>query len=116
MASGALTLYLYNRVLALFSSVPYETPVSQEASLDLAPHLTNTSLQAHRGEEGVRLFDELVGCHILSTPGSTEQENRTLASEDVSDIIDQIVLVLAETFKAALENPINFQVSFHLNV
>lgn len=115
MASGALTLYLYNRILALFSSVPYDTPVSQEAKLDLAPHLTNTSLQTHRGEDGVRLLEELIGCHILS-PGSTEQENRTLASEDVSDIIDQIVLVLAETFKAALENPINFQVRIHLNI
>ncbi|KAJ3895073.1 tubulin-tyrosine ligase [Lentinula edodes] len=106
VASGALTLYLFNRVLALFSSVPYSSPNPQDQILDLAPHLTNTSLQTNRGEEGVRLLNELIGCHILST-GSEQQT--FLTAEDVSDILRQIEVVLAETFKAALENPINFQ-------
>ncbi|KAJ3718805.1 tubulin-tyrosine ligase family-domain-containing protein, partial [Lentinula raphanica] len=70
VASGALTLYLYNRVLALFSSLPYTVPNASDSSTstqaDLAPHLTNTSLQTHRGEQGVRLLNELIGCHILS--------------------------------------------------
>ncbi|KIK71175.1 hypothetical protein GYMLUDRAFT_33313 [Collybiopsis luxurians FD-317 M1] len=107
VASGALTLYMYNRVLALFSSAPYSTPSSDNPTLDLAPHLTNTSLQTHRGEEGVRLLEELIGCHILST--SSEGEERKLTSENVSTIMRQIADILAETFKAALENPINFQ-------
>ncbi|KAJ4486325.1 tubulin-tyrosine ligase [Lentinula aciculospora] len=106
VASGALTLYLYNRVLALFSSVPYSTPIPQDEILDLAPHLTNTSLQTHRGEEGVRLLNELIGCHILSE-GS--EQNSILTAKDVSEILRQIAAVLADTFKAALENPINFQ-------
>ncbi|KAJ3750194.1 tubulin-tyrosine ligase [Lentinula detonsa] len=107
VASGALTLYLYNRVLALFSSVPYSVPNAQDDfQVDLTPHLTNTSLQTHRGEEGVRLLDELVGCHILS---ENSEHHPILTSEDVSDILRQIAVVLADTFKAALENPINFQ-------
>jgi hypothetical protein len=111
VASGALTLYLYNRVLALFSSLPYSHPDSRDENLDLAPHLTNTSLQTHRGEEGVRLLDELVGCHVLSTATGSAEPSLTLTSEHVSAIIDQIAVVLADTFKAGLENPINLQVS-----
>ncbi|KAI0374272.1 tubulin-tyrosine ligase [Pilatotrama ljubarskyi] len=73
VASGAIKLYVYDRILALFSAVPY-TPPSQQGrnddtdELDLAAHLTNTSLQTDRGEAGVRLLDELVGCHVLSSP------------------------------------------------
>ncbi|KAF9068065.1 tubulin-tyrosine ligase family-domain-containing protein [Rhodocollybia butyracea] len=109
VASGALTLYLYNRVLALFSSLPYSHPDPQDEKLDLAPHLTNTSLQTHRGEEGVRLLDELVGCHILSTGTGTAEPSSTLTPENVSVIISQIAVVLADTFKAGLENPVNLQ-------
>lgn len=114
MASGALTLYLYDRILALFSSKPYAHPTAigeVRASIDLAPHLTNTSLQTHRGEEGVRLLDELVGCHILSD----EQTGSLLKfTEDDGRVIqDQMTDVLAETFKAALESPIHFQVCLH---
>lgn len=74
--------------------------------IDLAPHLTNTSLQTHRGEDGVRLLDELVGCHILSG-GDKDLE---LTAADVGCIIDQMAEILAETFRAALQNPIHFQV------
>ena len=74
--------------------------------MDLAPHLTNTSLQTHRGEEGVRLLDELVGLQILSRSG----ESINLAAEHCEDIRSQIGEALAETFKAALASPIHFQV------
>lgn len=113
VSSGALTLYLNSRILALFSAVPYSTPALKENSegeadstIDLAPHFTNTSLQTHRGEDGVRLLDELVGCHILSG-GDKDLE---LTAADVGCIIDQMAEILAETFKAALQNPIHFQV------
>ncbi|KAJ3719732.1 tubulin-tyrosine ligase [Lentinula raphanica] len=110
VASGALTLYLYNRVLALFSSLPYTVPNASDSStstqVDLAPHLTNTSLQTHRGEQGVRLLNELVGCHILS---DGFEDHPILTLDDVDDILGQISSVLSETFKAALENPIHFQ-------
>lgn len=111
MASGALTLYLYDRILALFSSKPYNHPTANsedETPMDLAPHLTNTSLQTHRGEEGVRLLDELVGCHILSDEDTVSPLE--LTEEDVQAIRNQMADVLAETFKAALESPIHFQV------
>ncbi|KAI0824268.1 tubulin-tyrosine ligase [Trametes gibbosa] len=73
VASGAIKVYVYDRILALFSAVPYVTPSKQDhdrktGQLDLAPHLTNTSLQTERGEAGVRLLDELVGTHVLSSP------------------------------------------------
>ncbi|KAF7969221.1 hypothetical protein HWV62_27929 [Athelia sp. TMB] len=114
VASGALTLYMYPRILALFSAVPYSPPTQlvtsdgQYTNVDLAPHLTNTSLQTHRGEDGVRLLDELIGCHVLS--GATGQ-HVVLTSEDVTDLKDQMASILAETFKAALDNPVHFQVS-----
>jgi len=53
----------------------------------------------------VRLLNELVGCQIIS-PGW----DRKLTEEDVNDLINQIGKILSETFKAALENPVHFQV------
>jgi len=109
VASGALQLYLYTRVLALFSSKPYKPPGTgdgiQGTDLDLEPHLTNSSLQSHRGEEGVRLFDELEGCHVLSQPG--RQTRFTM--DHISDIREQMCKVLAETFQAAVDVPVHFQ-------
>ncbi|KAG6832481.1 hypothetical protein H0H92_001527 [Tricholoma furcatifolium] len=105
VASGAIKVYLYERILALFSAVPYADPVDAD-HLDLTPHLTNTSLQTHMGEEGVRLFSELNGCRILS---SNEDKSATFTSEDITEIIKQTADVIGETFKAALENPVHFQ-------
>ena len=117
--SGAMALYLYTRVLALFSAAPYLSPSRQihqktDEYLDLAPHLTNTSLQTHRGEEGVRLLNELIGCHLLSEQGDLpldpDDSAIRLEKEDVEEIIQQISHVLAETFKAAQASPVHFQV------
>jgi len=105
VATGALTLYLCTRVLALFSGVPYADPVDDGSDLDLAPHLTNTSLQVDHGEAGVRLLDDLIGCHLLPAANLP----RTLQQEEVQEIMDQMSDVLAETFKVALENPVHFQ-------
>lgn len=76
--------------------------------MDLTPHLTNTSLQAHRGQESVRLLEELIGCHVLSDSGTLDRP--VLTSEDVAQIIEQMIGVLAETFKAALQTAVHFQV------
>ncbi|KAJ6604331.1 tubulin-tyrosine ligase [Mycena vulgaris] len=109
VASGGLKVYLFDQILALFSAVPYIQPSVEEDEkgdplpFDLAPHLTNTSLQTDRGEEGVRLFKELISCHVLSGP------HRQFISEDMKAIVDQMVIILGETFKAACENPIHFQ-------
>ncbi|KAG7099371.1 hypothetical protein E1B28_001227 [Marasmius oreades] len=74
--------------------------------IDLACHLTNTSLQTHRGEAGVRLLNELVGCHVLSDPKETM---RIFTEEDIDLLTSQMMQVLEETFTAALRDPINFQ-------
>ncbi len=106
IASGALTVYFYTSVLALFSSKPFALPAPATGDIiDLAPHLTNSSLQTDRGEDGVRLLDELVGCHILSRgapdlPGS--DPDSTLTSDHLANIQDQIADALAETFTAEL--------------
>ncbi|KAF9452618.1 tubulin-tyrosine ligase [Macrolepiota fuliginosa MF-IS2] len=113
VASGALQLYLYDRILALFCSVPYSRPVSDQEDgeelypTDLQAHLTNTSLQTSRGEEGVRLFDELVGCHILDEKHA--DPTGIFHESDRRSILQQLTQVLAETFHAALQLPIHFQ-------
>lgn len=100
VAQGALKVFLFDKVLALFSAAPYVQPSAEEDEdgdplpVDLGPHLTNTSLQAERGEEGVRLFSELISCQILSGP-----ERSQFSTEDMKAILDQMVVVLAETFK-----------------
>jgi len=103
---------MYDRVLALFAAVPYVSPTKSSdvppGDIDLAPHLTNTSLQFDRGEEGVRLLDELSGCHILS--GDNRDRRAVFTPEDIENLKVQMSTVLAETFKAAVEMPIYFQV------
>ena len=111
VASGDLTLYLYTRFLALFSSKHYTPPVpAADDTIDLAPHLTNSSLQTQRGEEGVRLFDELIGCQVLSCGADAPCGGSVLTLDHLTNIQDQIADTLAETFKAALQSPIHFQV------
>ncbi|KAH9944474.1 tubulin-tyrosine ligase [Epithele typhae] len=108
IASGAIKVYMYDRILALFSAVPYK----------------------ERGEAGVRLLDELVGCHVLSAPQQprkrhamgkmmdpSERHNPRLqvsgppvfSQDDVADLKAQISDLLAETFKAAVEMSVHFQ-------
>ncbi|KAJ3538506.1 hypothetical protein NM688_g6513 [Phlebia brevispora] len=107
VASGALRVFLYTKILSLFSALPYSSPSDSDDSsgMDLSAHLTNTSLQVERGEAGVRLFDELVGCNILH--GSLE--NGILTAADLEDIKSQMADVLGETFKAAMNMSIHFQ-------
>lgn len=94
--------------------MPYALPTGDGDSaegrtkVDLTPHLTNSSLQTHRGEEGVRLLSELVGCNVLSHQDA--DSSLTLTSEHIDGIIKQMGDVLAETFKAAVNAPIHFQV------
>ncbi|KAG6381304.1 tubulin-tyrosine ligase family-domain-containing protein [Boletus reticuloceps] len=109
VASGALTVFIYERILALFSVEPYHAPMRSDPEMivSLTPHLTNTSLQTHRGEECVRLLDELIGCRILS--GGKESSPNVLSITDVMAIKQQVADALSEAFKAALGQPIHFQ-------
>jgi tubulin--tyrosine ligase len=94
--------------LALFSSAAY-TPLDlstgESGRIDLQPHLTNTSLQTELGESNVRLLDELEGCHILSG----NEEGRVLIRSHIDDLVKQMADVVAEVFRAALQNPVHFQ-------
>ena len=120
VANGALEVYFYDRILALFSATPFTSPFSLDFSedpTDISAHLTNTSLQKIRGEAGVRLFDELVGSHIISKPGHTSTEPQRGASEevvftevDIYDIKKQIGELLRDSFQAALGMSVHFQV------
>ena len=107
-------MYLYTHILALFSSQPYSAPVEGvhdgPDARALAGHLTNTSLQTERGEQGVRLLAELVGSTVLSS-GAHRSECETLSADDVVTVQDQIADVLAEMFDAALATPVHFQVN-----
>ncbi|KAI9445132.1 TTL-domain-containing protein [Lactarius indigo] len=110
VAAGDLTLYLYTRVLALFSLKPYTHPApATDGGIDLVPHLTNSSLQTHRGEEGVRLFDELVGCHVMSGDAGDGPKSNLLTQSHLENTQDQMAEALSETFKAAIQSPIHFQ-------
>ncbi|KAF9499808.1 TTL-domain-containing protein [Pleurotus eryngii] len=110
VCSGALKVFLYTRILALFSSKPYDSPSlgdeGQTEDMDLAPHLTNTSLQLHTGEESVRLLEELNGCTILS---GSKENSRSFTEGDIANILQQMAATLTETFRAALESPVHFQ-------
>ncbi len=108
-------------MLALFSAVPYTHPSTEadssganSASIDLAAHLTNTSLQIENGEAGVRLLDELIGCSIFGDVKSEGQiaSQASLTIADIEDIKQQMTEVLGETFKAALGMSVHFQVCF----
>ncbi|KAI6132698.1 tubulin-tyrosine ligase family-domain-containing protein [Pisolithus croceorrhizus] len=107
VASGALRVYMYRRILALFSCEPYDFPRrgNSESSVSLLSHLTNTSLQIRRGEEGVRLFDELIGHRIISG----NERNINLLESDVVDINQQMARILSDVFKAAVEQAVHFQ-------
>ena len=104
---------MYQRILALFSCEPYCLPkhADHDSKLSLTPHLTNTSLQIHRGEEGVRLLDEMCGNHILSDG----TRSPALTERDIADIQRQMSQIIAEVFKAAIEQPVHFQVCRFFN-
>ncbi|KIM48050.1 hypothetical protein M413DRAFT_439754 [Hebeloma cylindrosporum] len=106
VSKGDIQLYLYTRILALFSPVPYRHLSSSTgpSEIDLRSHLTNTSLQSECGEANVRLLDELEGCHFLS--GGEDQQ---LCAADIDDLVSQIRNVLTDTFNSALQHPIHFQ-------
>ncbi|KAK9249556.1 tubulin-tyrosine ligase family-domain-containing protein [Lipomyces tetrasporus] len=81
VASGALKVYVYRDMLALFALKPYSSPDSDS---DLEAHLTNTCLQGDLKDEGsVRRFWCLEGF-------------------DKDAVWDQICRITSETFAAAV--------------
>jgi len=91
---GNLAVYVYQRMLMLFSETPYESPSDNtDKPIDLAGHLTNTCLQDDTEKTVVVEFG-----------------NSSLSECSKQKILDQINSITAEIFKSAIEaNRINFQ-------
>jgi tubulin--tyrosine ligase len=100
LAVGALKVYVYKEMLALFSSSPYIPPWSPSTSdttADLSPHLTNTCLQPSLHDGTVQSF--------FSLPSSD------LSSTMKDDIFKQICETTGEVFEAAAKGMmVHFQV------
>jgi tubulin--tyrosine ligase len=97
LAVGALKVYVYKPMLALFAAQPYAPPWEQS---DLKAHLTNTCLQDTGDREGaVHAFWDLDG----NAP-SIKSDNWK------EDIFHQIRSVTGELFRAAAQNnAVHFQ-------
>ncbi|KAH9809256.1 tubulin-tyrosine ligase family-domain-containing protein [Melampsora americana] len=94
LAVGALSVYVYKDILALFAPNPYTSPTSD--TLDLSSHLTNTCLQTPQ--------DQTSTVHLLST---LAQEWNGIDQEMIEKQVDEIV---KKSFLAAKKDPINFQI------
>lgn len=94
LCSGALTVYVYKRMLALFAATSYSEPLGE---IRLNDHLTNTCLQDSEYAElhnSVEEFSNLKG----------------LTGDQKEKILTQIYSIVGELFKAALNvDKINFQ-------
>lgn len=99
---GALKVYVYNNMLALFALSPYVDPkstkIDDEGDAEEIPmlgHLTNTCLQGEQKDAtSVTLFSQLVG----------------LSDSEKSKILAELCTVTGELFKAAVSGgSINFQ-------
>ncbi len=101
LAVGALKIYVYKPMLALFAAAPYLPPWESQ---DLRIHLTNTCLQGtHILEGSVRLFWDLEDFITVPHPSpSNNPKDRTGQSTTwKDDVWQQICVITAETFEAA---------------
>lgn len=108
LATGALKVYVYKEMLALFAAEPYASPSSssdedgaaQQINRDLARHLTNTCLQDGTREGAVHAFWSLPE----QLPGLEHQADWRTA------VFEQIGAVTGELFEAAARSmAIHFQ-------
>ncbi|KAF2964865.1 hypothetical protein GQX73_g8690 [Xylaria multiplex] len=95
---GALDIYVYRRMLALFAGKPYVPPKYTPSAdpdtagdIDLEAHLTNTCLQRSVAENTVQPFWDLP---LPSLPASTLTDAK-------EHIFDQICEITGEVFEAA---------------
>lgn len=99
LAVGALKVYVFQEMLALFAVKPYSPPLRNtgDEGIDLAGHLTNTCFQGQSTRDSsVFRFWEL--------------DEVTLGSEWKRDVWEQICSVTGEVFEAAArEQVVHFQ-------
>jgi len=114
VAAGALRVYVYNRMLALFASEtyapPWETCAGEDEEADSDEllqrlrnvHLTNTCVQSSSAAGGIAAGPQAnESVHLLSS--------LPLPEGVFEDITLQIQAATAEMFKAAASPPTNFQ-------
>lgn len=98
LSKGRLDVWVYDRMLMLFSHEAYKDPTSGNEDghpIDMTGHLTNTCLQTARG-----MVDPLV----------VEFGQSALTKDQRTKILDQIHSVTGDVFKAAVTvDRINFQ-------
>jgi tubulin--tyrosine ligase len=101
LAVGALKVYVYKPMLALFAGNPYSPPSSEETAPDLSAHLTNTCLQTGEREGSVHAF--------WSLP-STLPDLKTQTSDWRGHVFKQICDATGQVFEAAARSmSIHFQ-------
>ncbi|KAL5120712.1 hypothetical protein ACEQ8H_001461 [Pleosporales sp. CAS-2024a] len=111
VATGALKVYVYRHMLALFAARPYVPPWHDVLQSDRAEamraHLTNTCLQESGDREGsVGLFWSLPD----SLPTQPDASTPPASSEWKSKVFDQLCAITGATFEAAVRSmSIHFQ-------
>lgn len=110
---GALRVYVYKEMLALFAAVPYQPPgsPSPQASdgsaetsetttegIDMLPHLTNTCLQISSSSPS---NPKVLPLRLLCGP--------SLTPSALSSIYAQIFTATSHVFRAAVAQPTTFQ-------
>ncbi|TKA63735.1 hypothetical protein B0A55_11652 [Friedmanniomyces simplex] len=96
LAVGALKVYVYKPMLALFAAEPYQAPLTTNSG-DLGRHLTNTCLQSGEREGSVHAFWSLPSTlPFLPRPSSSEPEQEWRES-----VFTQILTTTSALFEAA---------------
>lgn len=115
LATGALQIYVYKPMLALFAARSYVPPWDQVLQEDreeaMRAHLTNTCLQETGERDGsVGLFWDLPDT-IITQPSYTSTATPTISSSNwKSTIFTQLCAITGETFEAAARSmSIHFQ-------
>lgn len=107
LAVGALKVFVYKPMLALFAGKPYAPPSAsaEDNQPDLSAHLTNTCLQTGEREGSVHAFWSLPS--NLSTKSSTQNPT---SSDWREDVFAQICAATGQVFEAAARSmSIHFQ-------
>ena len=114
LATGALKVYVYRPMLALFAAAPYAPPSASSFADEegLKAHLTNTCLQSTGDREGsVSLFWDLPSTIPTQPPSSPSPSSTTTTNPETtttdttadwkSSIFTQILSITGSIFEAA---------------
>lgn len=110
LSVGAVRVYVYTQMLALFAEVPYHAPGTSvgswvngdtKAAMDMRPHLTNTCLQATTTTSSSSTTPTVLLLHSLTSS--------VLPPPLLSSITTQIYTTTSTLFRAAVAQPTNFQ-------